>query len=468
MSFISTLKKPMNKIDRYLLENHPLLWEVKLHWVAYFVLLTHVVVTLFVLAFNITPDKTREVYTVYGVSYIIIVLAFCYWIAIFLRFNLANENGKQSKWKVLQTFFSIMLVCALFSSLSYTVPTTMLWLKKQQTDVSKIRNDIDALNEGNPYFIENTINCGELNIDCENEWSDTCIVDSFYLHRYYPYAFDSVQENELGIKTLSDLKKSYENKNASSIKAKIEKYIVVNKKLSNDYFMSVDSIYMIHQKKCELFKVVENGSVIYIGPSIRRNNYYVYNDWDLKDQADLYTFDLNIYEGKTLWVYFIFFICISNVLLVFKFFRWQSFILVPIFFLPFSIISTVLIVLIVNYNEDHIGMNYILLCFILALFWGIKGAYKQYYSWFAAICLMAVQLTIPFLFDYLLMYCKEMELLVPGIEITTYNNSGYDYYYTIVEGAHETAILMGFVLYLVLLPFFRNLSVKYNAIPKKK
>jgi hypothetical protein len=467
MSFLSSLKKPVEKIDRHILEKYPLLWETKLHWVFYFVLLTHLIVAAIVLLFNILPGDKDAIDTVYGISFIPIILAIGFWVTIVIRFNLNNENGSEKKWMEAPKFLVLSVSLALFFSLSYTVPLTMAYNESKHVDWNELKSEINILNEGNPYFLDNQVPWQRSD---NSDYTNECIKEKLYKNYFFEYSFTPKQKELLGIKDTTELELSYRDSSESTIKRKITDYIRVSQKYESAFYLSVDSIYQLHTRKCSLFMRSENDSYTYTGPEISSRNYYYINS-KIEEEVDVITYNLFFLEVEMLWPYSIAILMFATVLLLLKSLRWQSFVLLPVFFIPFSIISVVVFLLAFEYyNEERGMMAYFLICFILCLLWGIRGAYKKSYSWFAVICLMMAQLCIPFLPVYILCFCREMNVYMPGLYKYDYTyDSTYNYsLYGFHEWSRETYMIVGIVLYVFLLPVFKYFQVKYCSLPRAK
>ena len=460
MGFISTIKKPMQGIDKKILEKFPILWETKVHWVFYLTLLTHLFLLAFVLLFQIAPDNSSTIDVVYGISFIPIIIAIGAWLTFVVRFNIANENGKVKKRMEIPKFIALFISLGLFFSLSYTLPCALAFNKSQQTDWQQLRTEIDALNEGSPYFVDHDLYD---NTEYRDGSNFRCIKEELYKEDFFDYQSFSIKKQLLlGIKSDEDLQASYQDVSEATIKRKIADYIKFNEKYGNELPYAVDSVYQIHLRKCLYFKSSEDQLNQYVGPKLTSVMTYGIAR-DLMDLVDIITYDFSFFDSDIFWVYFIVMLLLSTVVLLLKNLRWQRFILLPVFFTPFAILSTVLLVLFNNHHEEESLMSYYLLCFFLCVIWGSKGAFKPTYSWFSAICLMMAQLCVPFLPSYLLGYFSVIHVAIPGL---IHNDDSE--YYQIADGAMKGAMLVGFLLYLGVLPLFKMLQVRYCALPRAK
>lgn len=457
MSFLSNIRKPVLKIDKYLLENYPLLWEVKLHWVLYFVLCSHVIVAALLLLLNVTASNKDNVGLMYGLSFIPITLAIGAWVPIVVRFNILKENGNASKSMELPKFFAIMLSLALIFSTSFTIPTLLCYNSLRSADLENLRSEIDILNEGNPYFIDNT----NFIYDYSRSPQDTCIKDNFYLEYFFKY-FEKKQSEFLKIKDEDQLRLSYENIEEKGVKEKIRKFLQVSESYGNIIEYSVDSIYALHERKCSLFTKTPSG-IQYMGPQISGyNSYEVYSA--ISEEVDIITFDFWFFDNGALFVYFIFILCLALLINILKSFRWQSVILLPIVFIPFIIISVVILLLIApGRSEEELVMTYFFLVYILLVIKGIRGAYKSHYSWFSAISLMMAQLGLTALPLFILFYCSALKIYIPGLRV---DESWY--YYHMNDDAPYYYFWLGFLLLIASLSYFRSLHIRYNSLPRAK
>ncbi len=469
MSFISSLKKPLQKVDQHLLEKYPLLWETKVHWVFYFVLLTHVLLAAIVLLFNILPEDKDTIDTIYGISFIPIILAIGAWVTIVVRFNLNNENGSEKKWMEIPKFLTLAVSLALLFSLSYTVPLSMAYNESKHVDWNELKNEINILNEGNPYFLDHQIQ-GNYTRESQDLNYGKCVKEKLYKEDFFESTFSAKQQKILGIKGPVELEQSYRDSSEATIKRKISAYINVTNKYEPSYFLPLDSIYLLHTQKCSLFFKNDNDTYMYTGPEIAHRNQYMVSN-EIEDEVDVITYDLFFLDEDMLWPYSIVILIFGTVVLLLKSLRWQSFILLPVFFTPFCIISVVVFLLAFEYyDEEESMMTYFLCCFVLCLFWGIRGAYKKSYSWFAVICLMMAQLCMPFLPMYILCFCREMNIYMPGLYRYHYTyDSSFNYSsYGFQEWSREAYMIIGIVLYVFLLPLFKTFQVKYCSLPRGK
>ena len=114
----------LRKLDTYLLENHPLVWMSRVHYIAAFVTVMYFVVLIQVFfgSIQMGKDKTAVIFTI--IVSLITFFVYAFWTNQLFLFNISKHFGKQQKAFYKQQF--LLIITGTFLLFSLPVATFYL------------------------------------------------------------------------------------------------------------------------------------------------------------------------------------------------------------------------------------------------------------------------------------------------------------------------------------------------------
>lgn len=163
---IDNLKpKFLKQFDNYLLENHPLVWMSKIHYVATFTVVVYFMfsIQIFVGSANLANASDIEFLPIISIFFVLPVLG--YWVYHLYVSNISKNFGTQIKnfyaKQLMLIFLGTTMILSIPSFIFYAQTTKYLLTISR----AEIENDMFILNSGNAYFPSNAYDYGLTNSD---------------------------------------------------------------------------------------------------------------------------------------------------------------------------------------------------------------------------------------------------------------------------------------------------------------
>lgn len=155
--------KFLKQFDNYLLENHPLIWMSKIHYVATFTAVVYFMfsIQIFVGSVNLANASNIESLPILSIFFALPVLG--YWIYQLYIANISKNFGAHIK-----NFYAKQLALIfLGTSMILSIPSFIFYAQTTKylltVSASNIENDMFILNSGNAYFPSNAHDYGLVN-----------------------------------------------------------------------------------------------------------------------------------------------------------------------------------------------------------------------------------------------------------------------------------------------------------------
>jgi hypothetical protein len=496
--FKAITPKFINRLDAYLLVYHPVLWMSKIHYVLWHGLLLWLLSALLgsVLPIHLKLDIQYELW--YFLFTVVGLIVLCFWIYNYVIFNREKNYGNRSFGDEFKNFILVFISVAVF--LLVPCPFEVIYSQRVADSYGdeEILHDIDVLNELDPYMANSRTGYFA--------WYDSTTKMEYFTvkqlnpHSAAPYTPYFLQSDSLKYPLVLTAYQRYIHykpiSNYDEVKAKILEF----ERLANKYDCDVQQSPEVLAKR--YLELLSKDRIV-------ANDYNYYESY----QYELARVFLNVCEAKFntlfifkrdyLWTIFYFVICITAFLLLFKMAYWRQFLLLLVILLVYPLVMFIFSQL-MPYSGFIRGAGFFissLLALIgfsaVSLFLTARNDryYQPYFTVFNQLFYVTLIFT-PLLVVGFLHECTQVfhnsiysqELtegwsvsLPPGhyppgsLEEFNYRTEyvrqlqSLHYFYWEAEYQRWLTIskYTGIVLFLIALPFFKELFVKQMSLPKK-
>ncbi len=142
----------LQQIDHQLLINRPWLWTVKFPYHLWVLLLINIVLAIAAWLAPLSIEDIPDLEFLFGLTFILQVTYFCFWVYAMVRFNRDKAFGK---WKFYQSqvqFFLWWVSILLILSMAYTPTAIMAYRIDHSVSDEQFQADLNTLLLGRPYF----------------------------------------------------------------------------------------------------------------------------------------------------------------------------------------------------------------------------------------------------------------------------------------------------------------------------
>lgn len=493
--FKAITPKFINKLDDYLLVNHPVVWISKIHYVLWHGIVLWALSALLgaIMPINL---KTRIDYELwYFLFTVVAVIVFCFWVYNYAIFNKEKKFGNRSFTDEYKNFFLVFASVFVFASAPW--PFEILYSQRVASvvDDSQFIEDMNVLNENEPYMVSSYSGF--------YSWQDSITHEQYFNIRYLgPYAggsftpysirLDSVRFPQM--KTSAQIVAAYKPiTDSEKLLARIESYMAVASK----YNMHIDiGAKNIANKYLELLNKGKLTSQDFYEYEYYSHQYELTTTFNNIGEAKFKT--LFIFTSDYLWALFYVVITLSAFLMLFKMTYWQQFLITIVAMALYPLLVFILSQL-SPYGTILRGDEFVMASILLAIFYSGGTLFNtafgnKYYRPFYNITNQIFYLTlvswpillIVYLHDATSVFCQHdyNYFYLPGggidyvsdVDYTNYhvptynevlNGLYYDYWRLEYHRWIDYAKWFGIISFVVTLPVFKQLFTKQISLPKK-
>ena len=490
--FKSLAPKFINKIDTYLLINHPVLWMSKIHYVLWHGAVLWGISAILGAIIPINLQDRVEYGLWYFLFTVIALVILCFWIYNYIIFNKEKNYGSKKFIDEYKNFILVFITVAIFLLIPWPFEVVYSNRIAMMYNDKEVLQDLNKLNENDPYLANSTNNY--------YSWYDTTShIQYFNLRKLNPYGsnyytpyylrLDSAKYPEL--LTEFQLSKKYKpSTDIDQLIKKIEIFILVSKK----YNIKVD---YTSKELAERYVDLLNKEKVSVAEFSNNYTYQYQLQTTFNNLCEAKFTTLFIFKPDYLWVIFYFIFSISTFLTLFKITYWQQYLIMLVVLLLYPLIMFIFSQLMPysNYMRSPGFYECIILALVvfscITLFITSKNQnhFKPFYNIFNQ------------LFYVALIYSPLLILAFLHDNTDLFHNKGYDYYssgnlsplvnepsnintspadyeralnsiysqYWYDEYKRWIKILKyaGIIIFLITLPFFKELFVKQISLPKK-
>ena len=156
----------MKKLNQYLLENHPTIWNTKLVWMLLITLVLHIIFFFIGYVSHLDPttlqtNSVREDFFSHGYIFIqvtISIILIVGWLILMFKNNAFKNFYPNSKWKLFSQFLQYFVI--VFASITFYYSFMMgfrTYIVTQYSD-KEMKSNIDIINRSNAFLSSNTTN----------------------------------------------------------------------------------------------------------------------------------------------------------------------------------------------------------------------------------------------------------------------------------------------------------------------
>lgn len=508
----------LKQIDKYLLQNHPLVWITRIHYVLVFTFYIFLLSYLLGWLFPIDLIQPNSLGIYYLLFILISITLYVIWIYRNSIYNIENQFGLRSiydEYKLFACYFiTVTLLCTNY------IPFEAVYKYRMANSISdeQFALEINTLNLADPFFVTDETSYKNFSVKYQTKNDNTVYYNYTEYEnwgRFRPSFYDSWSffsrngyssiKNKLiisGVLSDSLLKNKFNvlKKDPSLAKKLITDYISIFKKYNRPMYFSTEYVYKNYQELTELGNTIQTpgdlSNNLTEGESIKNDIINIYkNVGEAKFDAVFYT---------KFGYYFFMWYLIFYLVIVFMMFRnvnWQQFIitLVSIALLPL-IIFIIINIMFQNNNGSYFFMGICLLIYLSVFIYSIKFGISppQQFTSFGSILLQLSNIITPIAPFLFIVYAHNVfDFLKYNIP---YELSNFDIYY---DGLSDSSIatlkqypakakeilyqqllqnywrevyekfilatqIIGMVLYLfVYMPFIKEQFVRLKALPRK-
>jgi hypothetical protein len=482
--FRSITPKFINKIDAYLLVNHPVVWMSKIHYVLWHGALLWGFSALLGAIMPINLQSKIEYGLWYFLFTVIAVIILCIWVYRYVIFNKEKNYGSKKFSDEYKNFILVFISVTVFLLIPW--PFEMIYSSRvanMYTD-SEVLSDINKLNEAEPYMASST--------NSYYSWQDsTHSVQYFNVRKLNPYASayytpyylntDSTSHPEL--LTAYQLAKKYKpTTDINWLKQKIETYISVSKKYNSPVDKTANEL-------AERYVALLSKEKVTMSEFNNFNQYQYDLQVTMDNLCNAKFTTLMIFKSDYLWVIFYFVICISAFLMLFKITYWQQYLIMLVVLMLYPLLTFIFWQLLpynsfVRSNACYEASHILLIIFSLSTIF-VTANNHSYFKPFYNILNQVFYVTLIFSPLLVVAFLHDATNTFHNHDYTNFTN--YDYslpnnrpsYYTYLDTAYyqywsdeyhrwmKIVKYSGIAAFVIALPFFKELFIKQIALPKK-
>lgn len=479
----------IKRIDTFLLTHHPVLWTSKIHFALWHGLILWLLSALvgFLMPVNLHGRIDYELW--YFLFTVIGLIVLCFWIYHYQIFNKEKNYGHKRMGDEYGNFLLVFFTVALFLMIAW--PFEIIYnyrIANSYTD-TEIIDDINTLNVNHPYMAGTS--------QVYHMWNDSSSQEQFITLKklsahgngfFTPYYIrqDTIRFPQLlsDYKLYTAYKPEYES---GPVKEKVKA------------FLSVSEKYRIKIKRAP--EEIVSEYIKYLSkPYVPVNEFYNARSYNSQEYYTLITVFENICRAKfstlfifrpdALWSLFYFVFSISLLLLIFRINYWRQFLitLVVIVLYPLLLLIITELIYFNGFSRDGFYQASLLLLMLAGLLSGIRTiSERRHFLPFFNVLNQVGYLSLSFLPLLLLnflndttnlfhksdlypFYSDEYNVTLRSPEII-YNEqlTSYLYYYWQAEFQKWLLIAKtgGILLFVILLPFSKELFVRQISLPRK-
>jgi hypothetical protein len=479
----------LNRLDTYLLVNYPIVWISKVHYVVWFGMLLYLASTAigFLVPINLTSRADDGLWFVL-LSLLSFVLSW-FWGYRYLIFNKEKNFGKLhfgDEYKNFILVFFCITIFVWFASpfvISYNTKMAHLY-----TDAEVIK-DINTLNELEPY-IPTSYYSYENSYDTLKKQTFFNVNKTNAYNNYTPYRYLNDTVNYPLVLSNYRLLLSYKPiADYAVVKSKVELHVSICKKYGVNPNIKVNEV-------TETYLKAQKAGWISVDEVALGNDYY---------KEEMRVAFNNLFEAKFgtlfiwnkdfLWAMFYVIFSLSLLLVLFKLNYWKQFLITIIVLALYPLLAFIFSQIVFKYTSSEQAFQwFIFLLFvasIASLFFSAKNqnAFKPFFNILNQIFyLLSIYLPMMIVYylrrytdvfhydsySYSTMYAAvNEEADLGGQKIQVYDYTYYlnqylsDYWQNQYDLWFSICKYVPIILFVICLPFMKNLFVKQLALPRK-
>lgn len=480
--FKAITPKFINLLDAYLLVNHPVLWMSKIHYALWHgaVLWTLSALLGAVMPINLKGHIDYELW--YFLFTVLGIVILCFWIFRYVIFNKEKNYGSRKFSEEYKNFILVFISVSIF--LLIPCPFEIVYSQRIANMYSdkEVLEDINTLNERDPYLVNSTNNY--------YSWYDSTTKIQYFTIRqlnpygssyYTPYYLRTDSAKYLQILTEFQLYKKYKPiRDKDVLKKMIGEFKIIALKYDCSVEKSADEL-------ADKYLTLLDKSKIPTSEYYGNDSYQYELNSTLNNLCEAKFKTLFIFTRDYLWVMFYFIISITAFLMLFKICYWQQYLIMLVVLFLYPLVMFIFTQLIpYNFYKRGAGVfESSILAFLV--FSGITlivtaqnhHRFRPFYNIFNQafyVCLVySLLLVVAFLHDNTNIFHNhdyfDMEYSTKAHSITEYEYHmiSYNNEYWAAEYKRWIQITKysGIAVFIISLPFFKNLFVKQLALPKK-
>jgi hypothetical protein len=409
----------LKRLDQRLLQNSPILWISKLHFVAYYAVMLWILTALIalVIPINLSDMVNNGIY--YTFFTIISVVLLCVWIYRNAIFNIESDYGNRKVSDEYKVFF-INFLCV-FLLFSYAYPFSYIYNARIANTMSdeELVTEINALNVGEPFFAASYYDYREVQTERKDTSSEGDTYSNYVYHyniseyrswnKYTPYRLIDDSSRLPAILTASEQEQSFYRlrRNDSQALQAIQNYISVLRSHGIQFDFEASYVLSRYKSLCkepidlnsENFKPFDYSVDFYKVNSIIRN----------VSEAKFEDVFVVRWEFNLAMFYFVFYITLG--FMMFKSVRWQQFLITAVSFILIPILVFIFSMLL-GFGSGHasetIFMTAMLLVYLVAVAFSISFMVRpRRFNGFKSVCMQIVYICTPVFFLYFIFYLDE-------------------------------------------------------------
>ncbi|MCE3259216.1 MAG: hypothetical protein K0S12_857 [Bacteroidetes bacterium] len=496
--FKAITPKFINRLDAHLLVHHPVVWMSKIHYVAWHGLLLWLFSAFLglVLPIHLKRDLQYELW--YFLFTVIGVLLLCFWVYHHAIFNREKNYGSRSFLDEFKNFILVFISVAVF--LLVPCPFEIIYNQRVADSYGdeEIIRDINTLNELDPYMVNSRT--GYFSWYDSTSKMEYFTVKKLAAQASAPYTPYFLQGDSLKFPQLLTSYQRYKQyrpvNNYDEVKAKVQEF----ERLASKYDCFVpQSADVLAKKYLDLLSKERVPASDY--------DYYVEYQYELSrifiNVCGAKFNTLFIFKHDYLWTIFYFVMSITAFLLLFKMTYWRQFLVLIVVLLVYPLVMFIFSQL-MPYSGFIRGAGFFITSLLALIGFSfvtlfITGRNHRYYQPYFTVFNQLVYVTLiftPLLVVGFLHECTEVfhnslyaqELagwsvtLPPGTQYPQVTPEGFSYeaeylrqleslYYFYWEAEYQRWLTIakytGIALFVIALPFFKELFVKQISLPKK-
>lgn len=468
----------IKKLDTFLLENYPVIWMSKIHFVLWHALIVQVLLGLLGTIVPFYPESRIPYQLWYALLTLVGVVMLCIWTYHYMIFNREKSYGIRRWYDEYLNFFLVFLVFLIFLLTPYSFEYALNKRVGALYSDKEIIIDINTLNKLDPYFLDSYQKYKTwTEKSTETEYFNLGSLNSEEGSVFTPYFMTYSSEYPEVYSHAAIVSEYRPLTNKKELTEKVRTFMNVAKKYQAR-FDNTAEYYAEHYLRNLEKEAIPTNSFSYGRSETAVAQKVIENVCDAK------YFQLFIFDEDYCSIMFYVILSLSSLIYLFKMTYWRQFLLLAVVCAFYPILAFIISRMVSGRSSDDTFIYLLMLFPCLVIFSVVKSIKnKNNFQPFHNIMSQAFFLIWPYLAMMIVGFLKSQtsvfhpeymhhvfdgETIDPIVYAENYRiNALADHWHHQFDLWFTGALCFGMGSFFLALPFFKELFVKQLALPKK-
>lgn len=467
----------LQRTDRFLMLNHPVLWMSRIHhtlWRGFWLWVLWALVGAII---PVSPLERFEDGLWYTVCIIVAITFMCFWAYRYIIFNKEKKFGNLKPFDACLDYLLVLFTCAIY----LLSPLSLQYVRNERladlmTDEEYV-NMVNDLNLGAPYTLDPDLFVSQYDSLRDENFYNVRYLNS-YTSRFTPYSVEAGSERMKGLLSDHELRLQYEvTTDVNKVIAILSRYNKASAIFTKPAITNVKEAAGYYVMAVGMSRIYSNDIIL--------NHYYSYMQNNICDNIAFAKFRKAFYfKWEFLLVMLVITSCLASLLVLFKMVRWRQF-LISMLVIMFYPLLLFLFLLVFFGDPDH-SYPVLLVLTVWACFQGVFAAWRNkiqfkpiqnivaqlFYVFMPGIFFFTVVIThaTTNLFHQHDLWNSGLQEVGPESPLYArrlFLESMHQYWKDVYDHCAYASYYFGLLLFVLMQPFYKVLFARQNALPVK-